>query len=161
MKAKNALDYEGAFYSIYVIIHANLMRRITMSTRFDMIGIFVIDLQKMVAFYRDVLGIAIDWEGKGPYAEFKHEGIRLSMYERKELPKLLGQNPDYPTKLNGTFELALNVGVRENVDIKFREIISKGGTEIYSPRDEPWKMRSAMIADPEGNMIEIASDFWA
>ena len=131
-----------------------------MTTRFDMIGIFVSDLAKMVAFYRDVLGISIDWDGKGPYAEFKHEGIRLSMYERKELPKLLGQTPEFPNKLNGTFELAINVGAKENVDIKFEDIISKGGVVIYPPRDEQWKMRSAMVADPEGNMIEISSDFW-
>jgi lactoylglutathione lyase len=75
------------------------------------------------------------------------------MYERKELPHLLGQTPEYPKKLNGTFELAINFGKPENVDIKFQEIISKGGKEIYPPRNEPWKMRSAMLADPEGNII--------
>jgi lactoylglutathione lyase len=131
-----------------------------MGTRFDMIGIFVEDLQKMVSFYRDTLGVDIRWNGEGPYAEFHHEGIRLAMYARKELPKLLGQTPEYPKKLNGTFELAINVGPPENVDAKFTEILSKGGKTIYPPRDEPWKMRSAMIADPEGNLIEIASDFW-
>ena len=131
-----------------------------MSTRFDMIGIFVADLPKMVAFYRDALGLAIDWDGQGPYAEFKHEGIRFSMFERKELPKLLGQTPDFPQRLNGSFELAINVGQPENVDVRYREIIARGGVEIYAPRDEPWKMRSAMLADPEGNIIEIASDFW-
>lgn len=131
-----------------------------MSTRFDMIGIFVADLPKMVAFYRDALGVAIEWNGEGPYAEFKHEGIRLSMFERKELPKLLGRTPEFPWQLNGTFELAINVGKPENVDVRFREFIAAGGREIYAPRDEPWKMRSAMLADPEGNMIEIASDFW-
>ena len=131
-----------------------------MSTRFDMIGIFVADLPKMAAFYRDALGLAIDWDGQGPYAEFKHEGIRFSMFERKELPKLLGQTPDFPQRLNGSFELAINVGQPENVDVRYREIIARGGVEIYAPRDEPWKMRSAMLADPEGNIIEIASDFW-
>ena len=131
-----------------------------MSTRFDMIGIFVADLPKMAAFYRDALGLAIDWDGQGPYAEFKHEGIRFSMFERKELPKLLGQTPDFPRGLNGSFELAINVGQPENVDVRYREIIARGGVEIYAPRDEPWKMRSAMLADPEGNIIEIASDFW-
>ena len=131
-----------------------------MSTRFDMIGVFVADLPKMVAFYRDALGLAIDWDGQGPYAEFKHEGIRLSMYERKELPKLLGQIPDFPQRLNGSFELAINVGEPNNVDVRYREIIASGGVAIYAPRDEPWKMRSAMLADPEGNIIEIASDFW-
>lgn len=43
-----------------------------MGTRLDLIGIFVNDLGRMVAFYRDVLGFEIDWDGKGPYAEFKH-----------------------------------------------------------------------------------------
>jgi len=131
-----------------------------MSTRFDMIGIFVADMPKMVAFYRDALGLAIEWDGEGPYAEFKHEGIRFSMFERKELPKLLGQTPEFPRQLNGTFELAINVGEPQNVDVKFKEIIAAGGREIYAPRNEPWKMRSAMLSDPEGNIIEIASDFW-
>ena len=115
-----------------------------MGTKFDMIGIFVADIHRMVAFYRDVLGLEIDWNGEGPYAEFKHEGIRLSMYARKELPQLLGQTPDFPQKLNGTFEMAINVAP-ENVDRGNRR---RGGKPIYAPRDEPWKMRSAMT-DPK------------
>jgi catechol 2,3-dioxygenase-like lactoylglutathione lyase family enzyme len=131
-----------------------------MGTKFDMIGIFVDDIYKMVDFYKNAIGLEIDWNREGPYAEFKHEGIRFSMFERKELPHLLGNSPEFPKKLNGTFELAINVSDPKNVDTKFNEIISKGGTEIYPPRDEPWNMRSAMITDPEGNIIEIASDFW-
>jgi len=129
--------------------------------KFDLIGIFVDDLRRMVDFYKNVIGLEIDWNGEGPYAEFKHEGIRFSMFTRKELPGLLGRTPEFPQKLNGTFELAINVGAPENVDLKFQEIIAGGATEIYAPRNEPWKMRSAMIADPEGNLLEIASDFWA
>ena len=41
-----------------------------MGTRIDMIGIFVNNPQRMVSFYRDVLGSEIDWDGNGPYAEF-------------------------------------------------------------------------------------------
>lgn len=125
-----------------------------------MIGLFVQDLSKMVNFYNKVVGIPIDWDGKGPYAEFKHEGIRFAMYERKELPGLLGQAPSYPQGLNGTFELAINVGAAENVDKTFKRMVDAGAREIYSPRNEPWKMRSSMVADPEGNLIEIGSDFW-
>jgi lactoylglutathione lyase len=130
-------------------------------TKFDMIGIFVQDIHLMVDFYKNALGVEIDWKGEGPYAEFKHDGIRFSMYVRKELTHLFGVSPEFPKKLNGTYELAINVGKPENVDLKFQEIIAKGGKAIYEPRNEPWKMRSAMIADPEGNLIEIASDFWA
>jgi lactoylglutathione lyase len=131
-----------------------------MKIKFDMVSLFVSDLNKMVAFYRDVVGIEITWNGEGPYAEFKHEGIRFSMFERKALPELLGQKPSFPNGLNGTFELALNVGQPANVDLTYDKMISKGAKSIYAPRNEPWKMRSALVADPDGNMIEIASDFW-
>ena len=57
-----------------------------MKVKFDMIGLFVSDLPAMVDFYNKVIGIDIEWDGTGPYAEFKHEGIRFAMYERKELP---------------------------------------------------------------------------
>jgi len=131
-----------------------------MGTRFDMIGLFVQDLEKMVGFYRRVVGLEIDWNGEGPYAEFKHEGIRFAMYERKELPKLLGREPSYPEGINGTFELAVNTGAPEQVDVMYEKMIADGARPVYAPRDEPWKMRSAMVADPEGNLIEIGSDFW-
>lgn len=90
----------------------------------------------------------------------KHEGIRFAMYEREKLPGLLGREPGYPRGLNGSSELALNVGAKENVDAFFRRVTGQGATAVYPPRDEPWKLRSAMIADPDGNLIEIASDFW-
>ena len=128
-----------------------------MSTRIDMIGIFVNDLTQMVAFYRDVLGFEIDWDGKGPYAEFHNEGVRFSMYERNQLPALLGQAPAYPDGLNGTFELAIDLPTYPEVDREFERVVSAGARPVYIPRLEPWGMRSSMIADPEGNLIEIGS----
>jgi len=128
-----------------------------MSTRIDMIGIFVCDLHRMVAFYQDVLGFEIDWDGNGPYAEFKHEGIRFSMYERAQLPQLLGQTPSYPAGLNGTFELAIDLPVPADVDREFERAVTAGAQPVYAPRLEPWGMYSSMLADPEGNLIEIGS----
>ena len=128
-----------------------------MGTKLDMIGIFVNDLHKMVAFYRDVLGFEIDWDGNGPYAEFKGAGIRFSMFERAQLPGLLGQAPTYPSGLNGTFELAIDLPVSADVDRKFERVVQGGGKPVYAPRLEPWGMYSSMITDPEGNVIEIGS----
>jgi lactoylglutathione lyase len=128
-----------------------------MATRFDMIGLFVGDIGKMVAFYRDVLGFEIEWDGAGPYAEFHHEGIRVSMYQRALLPSLLGQEPGYPVGLNGTFELAVDLPRFEDVDPEFARVVAAGARPVYAPRNEPWGMRSSMIADPEGNLIEIGS----
>ena len=128
-----------------------------MGTHFDMIGLFVKDLQAMAAFYRDAIGLEIEWDGSGPYAEFKHEGIRFSMYEWSQLPGLLGQTPGYPEGLNGTFELAIDLPFSADVDREFERIVKAGARPVYAPRDEPWGMRSSMIADPEGNLIEVGS----
>ena len=131
-----------------------------MKIKFDMIGLFVSDLKKSVEFYRDVIGLEIDWDSEGSYAEFKHEGIRFSMFERTMLANLFEQKATFPSGLNGTFELALNVGKPANVDTTFESMVAKGAKAVYSPRNEPWKMRSAVVLDPDNNIIEIASDFW-
>ena len=128
-----------------------------MGTRIDMVGVFVADIAAMVTFYRDALGFEIEWDGKGPYAEFKHEGVRFSMYARSELPGLLGQAPIFSSGLNGTFELAIDLPHYEDVDGEFARVVAAGGQPVYGPRIEPWGMRSSMIADPEGNLIEIGS----
>jgi lactoylglutathione lyase len=128
-----------------------------MTVRIDMIGIFTSDLTKMVTFYRDVLGFSIQWDGQGPYAEFQNDGVRFSMYERSQLPGLLGQIPTYPAGLNGTFEIAIDLPTSADVDREFQRTIAAGARSIYPPRDEPWGMRSSMIMDPEGNLIEIGS----
>ena len=128
-----------------------------MATRIDMIGIFVDNLHRMVAFYKDVLGFQIEWDGQGPFAEFKHDGVRFSMYQRSELPALLGAEPSFPAGLNGTFELAIDLPSFHDVDGEFKRLVAGGARPVYEPRDEPWGMRSSMIADPEGNLVEVGS----
>jgi lactoylglutathione lyase len=128
-----------------------------MATRIDMLGIFVKNLQQMAAFYRDVLGFETDWDGKGPYAEFKNDGVRFSMYERAQLPGLLGQTPTYPEGLNGTFELAIDLPTSADADRVFKQVVAGGARAVYPPRDEPWGMHSSMVSDPEGKLIEIGS----
>lgn len=126
-------------------------------TQLNMIGVFVNNIKQMVAFYRDVLGFEIDWDGSGPYAEFTNKGVRFSMYERAQLSALLGKAPSFPEGLNGTFELAIDLPISADVDREFARIVKAGGQPVYAPRNEPWGMYSSMIADPEGNLIEIGS----
>ncbi len=128
-----------------------------MGTQINMVGIFVEHLPRMVAFYRDVLGYETDWDGSGPYAEFKQDGTRFSMYERAQLPSLLGQAPSFPAGVNGSFEIAIDLPTSAEVDREYARVVAAGGQPIYAPRNEPWGMRSSMIADPEGNLIEIGS----
>ncbi len=132
-----------------------------MGISFDMIGLFVRDQHTMVPFYRDVLGDDIEWSGEGPMAEFVHDGIRLSMFERASfpqmLPELVGHEASYSKGLNPTFELAIDLPRFEDVDPEFERLVAAGARPVIQPRDEPWGMRSSMVADPEGNLIEVGS----
>ena len=128
-----------------------------MKIRFDMIGLFVTDLPKMVNFYRDVIGLKIQTEVSGEYVEFHHAGIRFSMYAREKVPELLGQTPTYPRGLNGTFELAIDLPRFADVDSEYARLIQAGAKPVSPPRDEPWGMRSSYVADPDGNLLEIGS----
>ena len=128
-----------------------------MGVKFDAFGIFVEDLNRMVEFYRDVIGIEIDWDGQGPYAEFRHEGIRFMMYERKELPGYLGKDVSYPSGINGTFELAVDLPEFDDVDSEFERITDLGAEPVVYPRNEPWGMRTSYVLDPEKNLVEIGS----
>lgn len=111
----------------------------------------------MVAFYRDVLGFTIDWDETSPFAEFHHEGVRFAMYPRTRLKDWLGTAPTYPSGLNGSFSLAFDVPRFLDVDEKFLELVSGGATMVRSPYDASWGQRTAVVADPDGNLIEIAS----
>ncbi len=94
-------------------------------------------------------------------AEFKHEGIRFSMFSRgsfKEMiPELEGHEASFSHGVNPTFELAIDLPRFEDVDPEFRRLVGAGARPVVEPRDEPWGMRSSMVADPEGNLIEIGS----
>ena len=70
---------------------------------------------------------------------------------------MLGQDPTYPTGLNGTFEIAIDLPASADVDREFERVVQAGGQPVYAPRLEPWGMYSSMITDPEGNLIEIGS----
>ena len=98
--------------------------------RLNMIGIFVQDMAVMAAFYRDVLGFEVEWDGTSPYAEIKNEGVRFSMYRRELLPSLLGQTPSYPSGLNGTFELALDYPTSAEVDRAEYSVRHRRGTRL-------------------------------
>lgn len=121
------------------------------------ISLFVYNIEKMVNFYEEVLRMDSNWDG-GSFAEFLMENnFHFMLYERKAFEELISQVPDYPTKINGTMEFALDVSKYTDVDNEFERVIKFGARPILEPTNEPWGQRTCYVADPEGNLIEIAS----
>ncbi|KLU60163.1 glyoxalase-like domain protein [Peptococcaceae bacterium CEB3] len=113
-----------------------------MNLRFDAVGLFVTDMAKMVSFYRDVIGMQTEWNGKEPNAELKADGFRLIMYGRDDFEKMTSQKYAYPKGTNGTMELAYEVENFAAVDRKFERVVELGATPIMPPTTEPWGQRT-------------------
>jgi lactoylglutathione lyase len=125
--------------------------------RIDAIGLFANDMKTLVEFYRDVVGMKIEWNGE-PYAEFQMDsGSRLIMYGRKDFEEMISQKLDFVSKINGAQEIALNFPNFSDVDKEFNRMIKLGATPVFHPTTMPWGQRTSYIADPDGNLIEIGS----
>ncbi len=126
-----------------------------MHSQINMIGLFVDNLENMVDFYSRVLNFKIIWDGEGPYAEFQTDSVRFTMYQRDALSDLINTKLPKKHAMNAVFELSVDFATDEELDLSFMKVDRQRVRILYPPRLEPWGMRSAMILDPEGNIIEL------
>ena len=125
--------------------------------RLDGFGLFVDDMAKMIRFYRDVLGFEIKEAEDSSNVYLVKDGTLFLLYGRSDFEKMTGRSYEYIKGLNGHFEIALYVDAFDEVDVVFRKAVENGATAVMEPELEPWGQRTCYIADPEGNLIEIAS----
>ncbi len=101
--------------------------------RLDGIGLMVKNMAVMIQFYRDVLGFEIKESEDTRNVYLIKDGTLFMMYERDNFEKMTNRNYEYLRGINGHFEIALYVDTFEEVDEKYREIISKGGYSYIRP----------------------------
>jgi predicted enzyme related to lactoylglutathione lyase len=107
----------------------------------DFISIEVSDLDKGVAFYRDILGLKLSFHGPEiPWAEFDVAPITLALTEPQK---------DRPLKTGGSLALAV-----EDVGAAIAELKAAGVKILLEPFDSS-VCHYALIADPDGNVLGI------
>lgn len=113
--------------------------------------LFVSDLERAVAFYRDVIGLPLRFAAEA-YAEFAVEGAKFALFPRCELPSLIGiAAPSDPVPWPQG-EIAFFV---EDVDADHARLQAAGVRVLAPPTDRPWGERTLHVADPDGNVIEL------
>ena len=120
------------------------------------IGLFVNNMETMVSFYRDVIGLQTNWNGE-PNAELEAGKCRLIMYGRNDFEKMVSKSFDYPKGLNGTMEIAFNMNTYADVDAEHKRLTDLGVKSVLPPATMPWGQRTCYVSDPEGNLLEIGS----
>jgi lactoylglutathione lyase len=119
--------------------------------RVDSVILYVEDLERALAFYRDLIGLEPKLRGNG-YVEFVTEGTKLGLFERSKLPELIGRDGG---PFGGGAEILFLVDDVDEEAVRLRA----GGVEIMSgPIDRPWGHRTLHLADPDGHVVELAQE---
>jgi lactoylglutathione lyase len=114
--------------------------------------LFVADLERSTAFYRDVIGVPFKLRGDG-YVEFVTDGTRFGLYDRNRLEELTGHGPDSPGNPGG--EVVFLVG---DVDAEARRLEAAGVAILKGPVDRAWGHRTLHLEDPDGFVVELAQE---
>ena len=125
--------------------------------RLEGFGIFVEDMGAMVRFYRDALGFEIREEDEADNVYLVKDGVLFLLYRRRDFEAMTGGRFAYARGLSGHFEVALGVENHAAVDRAYAAVVRAGGRSVMPPTTEPWGQRTCYVADPEGNLIEIAA----
>ena len=123
-----------------------------MKAQISLVTIWTDDIKKMKNFYSQVLGFKIDGD-LGGYVEFENDGVRFAICTRDVM---YAYSSEYKKASQGqNFELAFPCENPKDVDESFKKLISAGATPVHEPENMPWNQRTALFADPDGNIHEI------
>ena len=134
-------------------------------------GIVVSDLERMLKFYRDCLGLKVERENteSGPYID-KLTGLKDAQVITVKLSipggaliELLSfkssakaHTPESQIDNPGFSHISLTVG---NIEAEYQRLFDKGIKFISSPQISPkGYAKVAFCRDPEGNLIELVEE---
>jgi predicted enzyme related to lactoylglutathione lyase len=124
----------------------------TLRARALVVSLTALDLQKSVAWYRDVVGLTVDqeyaFEGKVRAVSFKAGAVRL----------LINQDDGGRgwTRVKGE-GFAFQFTTAQNIDEVAARIKANGGTLATEPADMPWGARMFRLVDPDGFRFSIST----
>ncbi|MGO1369189.1 MAG: VOC family protein [Senegalia sp. (in: firmicutes)] len=126
-----------------------------MKSQINLITIWTDDIEKMKEFYNQILGFEVKNDLEN-YVEFKNDGVRFAICMRDVMYEF---SNEYKKKPSGqAFELAFPCETTNDVDESFKNLVRNGATSIQEPHNMPWGQRTALFADPDGNIHEIFAE---
>ncbi len=120
--------------------------------RVDATVLFVRDLARCLTFYRDTLGLEVT-ESTPERVAVHMENVYFLLLEVSAAAHMISEEAN-ALKIEGGPRVLLAAGV-EDVDVAYEALKAKGVAFLRPPTNQPWGLRTAYFADPEGNLWEI------
>jgi lactoylglutathione lyase len=116
---------------------------------FSYVIVFVSDMARSVAFYRDVLGLPLRFESD-KWTEFETPGTTLALH-LADAPSGAAISADAIPA--GQCHLGFSV---DDLDAFHQEMVAKGVPCLQPPQEEDFGGRLAGYADPDGQAIWVS-----
>jgi catechol 2,3-dioxygenase-like lactoylglutathione lyase family enzyme len=116
------------------------------------ITLFVEDLDAAKAFYREVFGLPLAFEGDTA-AVFDFGNTIINLLKTTSAPELIEPAVVAPPEAGSRLQLTIQV---DDVDAMCEELARRGVELLNGPMDRPWGIRTASFHDPGGHIWEIA-----
>lgn len=125
-----------------------------MEQRMTFITLGVTDLNQSIDFYENKFGWKRSDLSNESIIFYELNGIHMALYDREELAKDATVDPSG----NGfrSFTMAYNTCSEKEVDDLVENLRKQGAPVIKEPQKVFWGGYSSYIADPDGNLWEIA-----
>ena len=116
------------------------------------ITIFVDDITRTKAFYRDVFGLTVLFEDAQSVA-FDFGNTILNCLQIYEAPGLIAPAKVATRESGARVQLTIWVA---DTDAVCAEVQANGVSLLNGPIDRPWGVRTACVEDPDGHIWEFA-----
>lgn len=120
------------------------------------IDIVVADMPRALAFYR-ALGLAVpDGAEQAPQVQIDTPGgATLGLLTEAMMREAY---PDWVEPVGQRVTFACRCDGPEEVDAVYAAVTAQGFAGRQAPWDSPWGQRYAMLADPDGNRVDLFAD---
>lgn len=123
------------------------------------VGEIVEDVDAAVAFYRDVLGLEVEYDGEGAYADVKVSGIaHYGLWDRRAAAESILGDRALADQVPLGFALGFEV---DAVDADSTTAEQRGLALIQQPKTEPWGQVVSRFLLPSGLVGEFSETPWA
>ena len=115
--------------------------------------LFVEDMDRAIAFYRDVLGFTLLRRDEG-YASIRRGDVVLGIGPIAKLPEEGGHFTRQRLARDRSLGVEIVLEVAD-VDAEFARVQSRGWPIVEALQDRPWGLRDFRISDPDGYYLRI------
>lgn len=116
----------------------------------DRLVVYVSDMQRSLAFYRDILGLAVKFSSPG-WSEFSNEGTTLALHRHLQEQSGSQQEP----AAHAVAGQATLIFIVDDLQATYEALRARGADFSLAPEQQPTGLTFAILPDPDGFAITL------